>query len=138
MKKQYLTVLFALTCFAGLGPGASAQDEGTVVATVSHDFVAGGRILPDGTYRISRVDHVGDSQELLISSYGARASVFVIPTDFDNVQSGHSQLSFEQAGEAYFLRAIETPIGTYNLAVSSSDIKLAQMEQQGIPPAGSN
>jgi hypothetical protein len=138
MKKQYLTVLFALTCFAGLGPGASAQDEGIVVATVSHDFVAGGRILPAGTYRISRVDHVGDSQELLISSYGTRASVFVIPTDFDDVQSGHSQLSFEQAGDAYFLSAIETPIGTYNLAVSPSDIKLAQMEQQGISPAGSN
>ena len=138
MKKQYVTALFALICFVGLGPVARAQDLDTIIAKVSHDFVAGGRTLPAGTYRISRVDHVGDSQELLISSYGARASAFVIPTDFDDVQSGHSQLSFEHAGEEYFLSAIETPIGTYAFTASPSDIKVAQMEQQGASHSGSN
>ena len=138
MKKQYLTVLFALSCFAGLGPGARAQEQDTVVATVSHDFVAGGRILPAGTYRISRVDHSADSQDLVISSYETRASVFVIPAEFDDIQTGHAQLTFEHAGDKYFLSAIETPIGTYAITVSPSDIKLAQREQQGASPSGSN
>jgi hypothetical protein len=138
MKKQYLTVLFVLICFVGLGPGARAQEEDTVVANVTHDFVAGGRVLPSGVYRISRVHHAGDSQELLISSYEARASVFLIPTDFDDIQSGNAQLNFEHAGDKYFLSAIETPIGTYTITVSPSAIKLAQMEQQVMSPAGSN
>ncbi len=46
MKKQYLTVLFTLICVLGLGLGAQAQEEDTVVAKVSFDFVIGGKVLP--------------------------------------------------------------------------------------------
>src|SRR6266404_7133642 len=56
MKKQYLTVLSTLICVLGLGLGARAQEEGTVVAKVPYDFVVGGRVLPAGSYRVSRVD----------------------------------------------------------------------------------
>ena len=137
MKKQYVTVLFTLICVLGLGLGARAQEEDTVVAKVPYDFVVGGQVLPAGTYRVSRVS-INGSRELKISSYETRASAFLIPTFFDDVQTGHAKLNFNHVGAKYFLSAVETPIGTYAITVPSSAIKLAQMEQQGSSSSGSN
>jgi hypothetical protein len=113
IKKQSLTVLLTLICVLGVGLGARAQEQDTVVTNVPFDFVAGGLVLPSGTYRVSRVESVAGSRGLAISSYETRASVFVIPTVFDDVQSGKAQLNFEPLGDTYFLNAIKTPIGTY-------------------------
>jgi hypothetical protein len=131
MKKQHLTVLFTLTCVFGLGLSARAQQRDTVVTNVPFDFVAGGQVLPAGTYRVSRVDSTSGSRELKISSYETRASVFVIPTVFDDVQSDKAQVNFEHLGDKYFLSAIETPIGTYAIDIPPAAIKLAQAQQQG-------
>ena len=138
MKKQYVTVLFTLICVLGLGLGARAQEEDTVVAKVPYDFVVGGQVLPAGTYRVRRVHPYSGTRELEISSYEARASVFLIPTFFDDVQTGHAQLNFEHVGAKYFLSAVKTPIGTYAVTVPPSAIKIAQMEQQGASSSGSN
>ena len=131
MKKQYLTVLFTLICVLGLGLGARAQEEDTVVTKVPFDFVAGGKVLPAGTYRVSRVAPASGSRELEMRSYETRASVFVIPTVFDDVRSDKAQLHFEHLGDTYFLSAIETPIGTYSVDIPPSAIKLAQTQPQG-------
>jgi hypothetical protein len=136
MKKQYLTVLFTLICVLGLGLSARAQEEDTVVTKVPFDFVAGGKVLPAGTYTVSRVDPTRGSRELEIRSYETRASVFVLPTDFDDVRSDTAQLNFEHLGDTYFLSAIETPIGTYTIDIPPSAIKLAQMQPQGGSHAG--
>ena len=137
MKKQYLTVLVTLICVLGLGLGARAQEEDTVVSNVPFDFVIAGKILPAGTYRVSRVNTAG-SRELEISSYDARAGVLFIPTVFDDFQTGHAQLRFEHAGNKYFLSAVETPIGTYAITVPPSVVELALMEQQGTSSSGGN
>jgi hypothetical protein len=137
MKNQYLTVLFTLICVLGLGLGARAQEEDTVVSNVPFDFVIEGKILPAGTYRVSRVNTAG-SRELEISSYDARAGVLFIPTVFDDFKSGHAQLNFEHVGNKYFLSAIETPIGTYDITIPPSAIELARMEQQGTSSSGGN
>ena len=137
MKKQYLTVLSTLICVLGLGLGTRAQEEGTVVAKVPYDFVVGGHVLPAGEYRVRRVDATGH-RELEISSYETRASSFLIPTFFDDVQTGHAQLNFEHVGAKYFLSAVETPIGTYAITVPPSATKLAKTEQQGSSSSGSN
>jgi hypothetical protein len=131
MKKQYLTVLLALICVLGFGVSARAQEEDTVVTKVPFDFVAGGKVLPAGTYRVSRVDPGSGSRELEMRSYDTLASVFVAPMAFDDVRSGKAQLNFEHLGDAYFLSAIETPIGTYAINIPPSAIKLAQSQQQG-------
>jgi hypothetical protein len=138
MKKQYVTVLFTLICILGLGLGARAQEGDTVVTKVPFDFVVGGQVLPAGTYRTSRVDPATGSRALQIRSYEPRASVFLIPTVFDDVQTGHAQFNFEHVGDKYFLSAIETPIGTYAITIPPSAIKLAQTEQQSVSPSGSN
>jgi len=138
MKKQYLAVLFALVCVLGLGLGARAQDQDTVVTKVPYDFVVGGQELPAGTYWVSRVSSVSGSRELEISSYETGASVFVLPTVFDDVETGHAQLNFEHLGDKYFLSAIKTPVGTYAVNIPLSAIKLAQTQQHSGSHPGSN
>lgn len=138
MKKQYFTVLFALICVLGLELGARAQDGDTVVANVPYDFVAGGEVLPAGTYRVSRVD-TGGSRELLISSYETGASVFLIPTVFADAPAEHAQLSLQPVGGKYFLSKIQTWNGVYTIAIPRSATKVAQMEQhEGTSASGSN
>jgi hypothetical protein len=137
MKKQYLSVLFTLICVLGLRLGAHAQAEDTVIAKVPYDFVAGGKILPAGSYRVSRVNSNG-SRTLEISSYETGAGVLLTPTFFDDTQIGHAQLNFEHAGDKYFLSGIETPIGTYAITIPRSAITLALMEQHGASSSGGN
>jgi hypothetical protein len=138
MKKRYSTVLFALTCVLALGLSARAQDEDTVVAKVPYDFVAGGAVLPAGTYRISRVDTAG-TRELQISSYETGASAFVLPTVFADAPAEHAQLSLQPVGDQYFLSKIQTANGIYTIAIPRSAIELAQTKQhEGMSPSGSN
>jgi hypothetical protein len=137
MKKQYFAVLFTLICVLGLGLGAGAQEEDTVIAKVPYAFVVGGKVLTAGSYRVSRV-FPSRSRELVVSSYETGASVFVIPTTFDDVQTGHAQFNFEHVGDTYFLSAVETPVGTYSLTIPPAAIRLAQMEQPGTSSSGSN
>jgi hypothetical protein len=136
MKKQYLTVLFTLISVLGLGLGARAQEQDTVLGKVPYDFVVRGQVLPAGTYRISRIDP--SSRTLEISSYETGASALLVPTFFDDTQTGHAQFIFEHVGNTYFLSAIGTPIGTYSITVPHSAIELALMEQRGLPSSGSN
>ena len=137
MKKQYVTVLFTLICVLGLGLGARAQEEDTVVAKVPYDFVAGGQVLPAGTYRVSRIDSAG-LRELVIRSSETGAGVFVIPTVFAYAPAEHAHLSLRPVGNKYFLTAIQTSNGVYTMAIPRSAIRLAQMEQHGASPSGSN
>jgi hypothetical protein len=137
MKKQYSTVLFTLICVLGLGLGARAQEEDTVVAKVPYDFVAGGKVLPAGTYRVIRIDSAG-LRELVIRSSETGAGVFVIPTVFAYAPAEHAHLSLRPVGNKYFLTAIQTSNGVYTMAIPRSAIRLAQMEQHGASPSGSN
>ena len=138
MKKQYLASLFTLMCVLGLGLSARAQEEDTVVTKVPFDFVAGGKVLPAGEYTVNRVSPTTGSRELEMRSYETRASVFVLPTVFDDVRSDRAQLHFEHLGDTYFLSAVETPIGTYTIDIPLSAIKLAATQPQGGSHAGAD
>ena len=132
MNKGYVTVLFTLICVFGLGLGARADEpEDTVIVKVPYDFVVAGQVLPGGTYRVSRVDGPRGSRELQISSYETHTNVLLVPTVFDDAQTGNPQISLQHVGDTYFLNAIRTPIGTYAIHVPRSAITVAQMKNQG-------
>ena len=126
MRKQYSTVLFTLICVCSLALGANAEAKEVVVAKVPYNFIVGGQVLPAGTYQVSRPSVIDGPGELEISSYASGASTFLIPTFFDDSQTGHAQLRFEHVGDKYFLREIETPSGTYAIKVPNSVVE--QME----------
>jgi hypothetical protein len=137
MKKQYSTILFTLACMFGFALSAHAQLKDTIVASVPYDFVAGNQVLPAGTYTVSRLSVGGGPEQLEITSYDTGASALLIPTFFDDTQTGHPQLSFENAGEKHFLSSIETTIGTYSIKVPREAIRVAQMAHHG-PVASGN
>jgi hypothetical protein len=137
MKKYYLTVLFTFICLLGLGVGARAQEEDTIIAEVPYDFVAGGAVLPAGTYRVSRVD-TGGTRELLIRSEETGAGAFVVPTVFAYAPGENAHLSLQLVGNKYFLTAIQTSNGVYTMAIPRSAVKLAEMDQHGTSSSGSN
>ena len=137
MKKYYLTALFTFICLLGLGVGARAQEEDTIVAQVPFDFVAGGAVLPAGTYRVSRVD-TGGTRELLIRSYETGAGAFVVPTVFAYAPGEHAHLNLQLVGNKYFLTGIQTSNGVYTMAMPRSAVKLAEMDQHSTSASGSN
>lgn len=127
MKKQ-LAVLFTLSCILGLGVAARAQDEGTVIATVPYDFVAGGAKLPAGTYTISCVNTFG-APELLVRSPETGAGGYIIPTAFNHVAAQNAQISLQSVGGKYFLNKIQTSKGVYTIAIPRSAAKLDTIPQ---------
>jgi len=128
MKTSYFSVVLTLICVLGLGISANAKDVGEVVVNVPFEFVAGAKILPAGTYSISRVApelYPG----LIISSYGD--SAVVLPIAFDGVPAEQPKLSFEHVADKYFLSKVETPVGVYTIARPQAMTKVAKMKGNG-------
>jgi hypothetical protein len=130
VKKQYVSTLLTLTCFLGLGVGAEGQAQREVVMTVPYEFVAGGKTLSAGTYTVTRVseDRFGG---LIISSYEARSSVFVMPNEFKSYPADNVKVKFKQIGDVHFLSKIETANGAYNIPVPHSATVIAGVKQRG-------
>jgi hypothetical protein len=121
--KKYFMFVLAMIVFAGLGATARAE-EGTVVAKIPFEFVAAGKTLPAGTYTVSR----GSSgSELLISSRDN--GVFVIPVVQDSTPVDAPLVSFDKVSGAYFLREVNTPLGTFLINTHREETKLAQAKQ---------
>ena len=128
MKKSYFTALLALTCLAGLGVSARAQDTEGVRVKVPFGFVAAGTILPAGTYTIGRLSADAFSG---IAIHGYEHGVIVLPIVVEGTAAEKPKLSFEHVGDTYFLSEVRTPGGTYTFAMPKALVALAQMKDQG-------
>jgi len=130
MKKLCLRIAVALVSFAGLGITAKAQVVDQVVVTIPFQFVAAGKTLPAGTYRVNRV---ADDKwaGLIFSSFENRASAIVHPievqstSEVESTPDGKAHLGFETAGGEHFLSKIETADNVFTIPVSRAAILLA-------------
>jgi hypothetical protein len=141
MIKPYRTILFALTLVLAPSLGARAQDENTMTATMPHDFVASGAVLPAGVYKIRRIDSPGAVAVLHIQNQQTGTSTFVLPTGFAEAPGEQAQVRLQRVGGKYFLTELRTPVGIYTMSTPSGAFKLAQKEQrqpEGISSSGSN
>jgi hypothetical protein len=132
MKKFYLTLL-TMTCLLGLGVNAHAQDTEGVRVKVPFEFVAGGTILPAGTYTVGRLS-VDAYSGIEISGRGNGA--FVLPIIVDGATSEQLKLSFEHIGGKYFLSEADTAGGIYTFALPRAVVALAQTKDQGSVSSG--
>jgi len=131
MTKIYITLL-AFMCVLGMTTGARAQEsEDAVIATVPHDFIARGLVLPRGTYRVSRVEFASGARHLELSNVDdPKATVLLMPTVL-NESKGNPQLSFVHVGDTYFLSGIKTATGAYVIALPKSFTSVAQVKDNG-------
>ena len=124
-KMNYARILVAIIGLLGMGMAAHAEVRGEIAVTLPFDFVAGGKILPAGTYTVSSLS-LNKYGGLLLFNYDARASVFVRATEVHNAASDKPDVSFERAGEQHFLSTIQTVDDVYNIPVPRSALMAAE------------
>jgi hypothetical protein len=137
MKKQYSTVLLVLIGLFALSAGARAQEEGKVVAKVPYEFVAGGKTLPAGTYRITRVSPETRILEIR-SNETFQDSAFLLPISSDWAVD-HAELTLESVGDTYYLSRVATSAGVYTLPTPKAATTAAKVKHRdAMSSAGTN
>jgi hypothetical protein len=135
MKKYLLGALITLTSLFALAAGAQAQTGNTVVH-INQDFVAGGKSLPAGTYRILE-DFTGSGLALILR--GDHGSAFLLPTMHDGIGPEQRQVTLTRVGDMYYLSEVATDYGVYTLAAPSSVTRMAKVRNPGrTSSSGSN
>lgn len=135
MKKYLLGALITLTSLFALAAGAQAQTGNTVVH-INQDFVAGGKSLPAGTYRILE-DLTGSGLALILR--GDHQSAFLLPTTHDGIGPEQRQVKLTRVGDMYYLTEVTTDFGVYTLAAPSSVTRMAKVRNPGkTSSSGSN
>lgn len=118
---RMLLLLVGLAAFGVLALSASALDFDQLTIRVPYDFVVSGKMLPAGTYRLSRVDNSFD-RELLLKNVDNASAVLIIPDQTDEPRGGKLDVTFQQVGSLHFLTSIETPAHVFGIPVSKSEI----------------
>jgi hypothetical protein len=149
MKRQYLRILIALVGFASLGMSAKAQARDQLVVKIPFDFVAAGKTLPAGTYRVNRLsidDRWGAG--LIVRNLKNSESAIVHPTQvesdygldnwFGPDEAEKGRATFEQAGDQHFLSRIETGEHVFTIPVSREAILEASAKSHSGSASGSS
>jgi hypothetical protein len=147
MKKQYLRILIALLGFAGLGISAKAQEVDQLVVKIPFDFVAAGKTLPAGTYRVNRLSIDDRWAGLIVRNLKNSESAIVIPTkvasdygldNYGRDEAEKGRATFEQAGDQHFLSRIETGDHVFTLPVSHEAMYQASAKSHSGSASGSS
>lgn len=119
MRKLALRIFVAFVGIAGLGLSAKAQEVDHIRMKIPYQFVLAGKVLPAGTYTVSRVSDV-DDRALIVSDLQDHASVIVIPTVVESHFSDKSGATLEQIGGEFVLSQIRTADHVFTLPVSDA------------------
>ena len=128
--KKYAKILVAVTFLLGLGVAAKAETRPEITAKFPFQFVVGGKTLPAGTYKVSRL---GDDplSALMLTNDDSTASVFVLPLSIAEPSSDKPKVGFERVGARYLLSSIQTGDLVYNISVSRSLAMVAAAKPHG-------
>jgi hypothetical protein len=129
MRRQFLRIVIALIGVAGLGLSAKAQSLDQIEFNTPHEFVAGGKTFPAGTYRVRRVS-ITDPKLLFLSSVETRETAMIHATWEESSGTDKNDVSFVQVGDEHFLNKIETPNHLFSIEVSRSEILDAVAKSQ--------
>lgn len=138
MKKHCVRILSAFFGLAALAITAKGQAADQVVVNIPYEFVAGGKTLPAGSYRINRVSDKNE-RALVISSFENRAAVVVLPVEVAG-KTGAEQpsVSFQQVGEQHLLSKIQTAEHVFTIPVSSPAVLETAMRKHSGPSASAS
>jgi hypothetical protein len=121
MRKQYLRILIALITVAGLGVVAKGQDLDQVTVKIPYEFVAGGKTLPAGSYKVERLIGVNE-RELVLRSLDNHTSTLVVATVLESNSIDKASVSFEHVGDQFFLSEIKSADHVFTIPVSRSAV----------------
>jgi hypothetical protein len=137
MKNYLLGALVTLTCLFALSTGVQAE-EGDVVVHINQNFVAGGKALPAGTYRVHQaLPETGQALSLRCQESGE--SAFVVVGTRDASFAAPLNVKLTRMGDAYYLSEVATEFGLYTFPAPGELTRMAKAKAHPIMEAsGSN
>ena len=137
MYKQYLTVLLAVICFAGLSVTANAETREQTKVVMPFEFMVSGTTLPAGTYTVSRFsDDASDG--VILSSRANHVSVFVHPVAVASARVDQPTVSFQSVGATHFLTEIKTAADVFTLPAPRALVLEAARKQPNGTSSGTS
>jgi hypothetical protein len=136
MKTIYVRFLSAFFALAALAVAARSQAVDKLIVNVPHDFVAAGKTLPAGTYKVLRVSD-DNLTELSLTSFENRDGVLLLSSQVSTTTEDKPALSFEHIGNQYFLSKIETASHIFTIPVSTKPVTEIAMKKQTSPSTSS-
>jgi len=139
MKRIYVGFLSAFFGLAAFAAAARAQEIDQIIVNVPYQFVASGKTLPAGTYRVRRAYDDRGTKVLVMTSFENREGVFLLSSDVSTTREYKPAVSFEHIGDQYFLSKIETAdhIFTYPVSTKAAN-QVVAMKKQTAPSASSS
>jgi hypothetical protein len=126
MKRITAIALFA---FAGiLSAGNCLAQSQIVQANVPFDFIVGGKILPPGTYAISKISD--DVIELQNST--KHLALLSVASTYTNLREKDNKLTFAKYGDQYFLREIHCESAAMDLNLPATKSEKVAREQEAM------
>ena len=132
MKTIYVRFLSAFVALAALAVAARSQAVDKLIVNVPHDFVAAGKTLPAGTYKVLRVSD-DNLTELSLTSFENRDGVFLLSSQISKTTEDKPAVTFERIGDQYFLSKIETASHIFTIPVPKQQATEIAMKKQTGP-----
>ena len=127
---RFLSAFFGLAVFAA---ATRAQELDQIIVKVPYDFVAAGKTLPAGAYRVKRAND-RDNRVLAITSLENREGVMLLSSEVSPTREDKPALRFEVVGDQHFLSRIETGEHIFTIPVSNKAAnQVVAMEKQSTP-----
>ena len=137
MKKFLLGTFVMIAGIVALVPGARAETGGGVMVHINHDFIAGGKALSAGTYKVYQ-GSPETGQWLILRSKETGASVFLLPSAHDGAFPGQFEAKLTRAGNVYYLSEVVTDLGVYTLPAPHALTQTAKKKNDKMAASGSN
>jgi hypothetical protein len=130
MKKYFVGILSAVFGMAAFAMAAKAATSDQLLVKIPYEFVVGGKTLPAGTYRVSRVSFDTEG-ELVISGVDHHAGALVHADMWEDARSYDPKFQFEPIAGQHFLSGIQTGEHVFTIPVSKSAVMEAMKSHQG-------
>jgi hypothetical protein len=133
-----MKLVLRISIIAGILTFAAAAwaQTGTMLVNIDRDFIAAGKLLPAGKYKV----FPSSTGTLVLRSEETRNSVFLV-TGVRNppVFADESGVKLTLSGEMYYLSEVKTDLGAYSLVIPRTMTHTAKtMDHTGIIASGSN
>jgi hypothetical protein len=93
-----------------------------IVVNIPYEFVAAGKTLPAGTYRVNRISD-NNKRGLVISSFENGVAVMVFSSEVaDKTRPEQPSVTFQQVGDQHLLSKIQTAEHVFTIPLSRSTV----------------
>lgn len=132
MKMSYVRVVSAFFVLAAFAAVSRAQildlTVDQIVVNIPYEFVAAGKTLPAGSYRVHRIsDH--NLATLSLTSFENHTGVLLLSSDVTSTTEAKPTVSFQVIGNQHFLNKIETGEHVFTFPVSPKSAPVVAKNQ---------